>query len=170
MKIKNGDITSVVAYGSLVYAAVQRTNTVRILQRLGSGWMQHHVIHLDGISATANWISLSISNGKLFACDLSNDALYTYTTNGVLVDKCGRYGSGVGETNDPFICGSDAEGAVMVADFRNNRLQVRDSANEWHVINLQPEVRRPLRAVLLDGALFVVSRPYLGECSLIKYN
>ena len=56
----------------------------------------------------------------------------------------------------------------MVADSGNHRLQVRDSANEWHVIKLQPNVDIPRSAVLLDGALFVVSESYDGI--LIKFH
>ena len=103
-------------------------------------------------------------------CDLVNSALYTYTTNGALIDKCGGRGSGVGEMNFPFICGSDAEGAVMVADSGNKRLQVRDSANEWHVIQLQPQVEYPKSVILLNDALFVVSGHFSGEWSLMKYH
>ena len=62
------------------------------------------------------------------------------------------------ELDIPHVCTIDDEGAILLADKNNNRLLVRDKAEKWHTIDVQPPLKRPHSAVLHNGKLYVMSR------------
>ena len=139
------------------------------MQRLDGDWVEHHVINLTASPRTMNSVNLSISNSKLFVCENMTNKLYTYNTDGTQIDELDR-GRGYGDAiSCPYLCGSDEEGAVLIAEWGKDRLLVRNCASDWHVLYLRPRVRKPVSVALLDEELFVVSTRLDGKQKLINY-
>lgn len=81
----------------------------------------------------------------------------------------GRPGSKVaGELNYPLISDDDDEdGSLLIADSRNNRIQVMTSHGEYTVLKLDPPVTVPRSAVLFNNHLYVMS---MNNDTLVKYG
>ena len=46
---------------------------------------------------------------------------------------------------------------MLVADYYNDRLQVCDVSGQWYVLDLQPPVKEPVGAAVIDNKLYVCS-------------
>ena len=69
----------------------------------------------------------------------------------------GEKGSGpAGKLDNPRLCQSDSEDALLVADHGNDRLQLLDSRRTWNIINMDPAMKQPISTVYTDGKLYVV--------------
>ena len=55
----------------------------------------------------------------------------------------------------PSIASSDSDGAVLVADFDNDRLQVLSASRQWSLVQLEPGVDKPYGAIVVGGKLYV---------------
>ena len=76
----------------------------------------------------------------------------------------GRKGTkGAGELQYPKLCQEDSEGALLVADVDNHRLQLFDKRRKWSIVDVKPKIRCPARAVYVDNTLYVV------DC-IVKYH
>ena len=81
-----------------------------------------------------------------------------YTLGGEFLQAFGRPGIGkAGLTGSLRICGVDTAGSVLIADRDNNRFLVMSKQGEFCTLELQPEVIRPLSAVVFSGHLYVTS-------------
>ena len=55
----------------------------------------------------------------------------------------------------PYIAASDSEGAVLIADMDNYRLQVLSASRKWSIVQLEPGVLQPYGALIVGGKLYV---------------
>ena len=62
-----------------------------------------------------------------------------------------------GQLDYQYIYDDDDDGSVLIADCGNGRLQVMSEQGEFSVLQLQPPVTSPLRAVLFKNHVFVAS-------------
>ena len=73
-------------------------------------------------------VHLALDNlGRLFVTDPEGGRLLVYDTAGRLLQESGRRGSGQGEFLLPVGVFAAADGRVLVAEVRNNRVQVLDA-------------------------------------------
>ena len=80
--------------------------------------------------------------------NLSGQQLTTYGHEGT---------GGPGELQYPSLCQQDSEGALLVADHDNHRLQLLGKNHKWSIVDMGPELKGPERAMYVDDALFVHS-------------
>ena len=52
--------------------------------------------------------------------------------------------------NEPFVCGVDSTGAVLVADSKNKKFQVYDTNDQWHMVTMDPISSHQPRDFLYD--------------------
>ena len=91
-----------------------------------------------------------------------------FSLDGQLKSSTGRKGNGAaGELNGPRICVTDAAGATLIADTSNDRLQLLSANEQWSTMNLQPSVKWPYGACVLNDMLFVND---LNEKSIHAYK
>ena len=57
----------------------------------------------------------------------------------------------------PCLCAVDSEGAMLVADCDNDCLQIGDRRGQWSVLDLQPPVKMPVSAAVIESELYVCS-------------
>ena len=65
-----------------------------------------------------------------------------------------EYSTDHSKLNGPRICQQDDDGAVLVADFMNNRILILTSTGHWRQVKLNGELQRPNDAVWLNGTLY----------------
>ena len=103
-------------------------------------------------------IKLRVINNDVICSSGTNSEIHAYSLNGELLQAHGTPGSGeAGRFSKPYICDVDTAGSVLIADRDNNRLQVMSEQGEFRVLELQPEVSKPVSAVLFNGHLYVTS-------------
>ena len=56
-----------------------------------------------------------------------------------------------------FLCQEDDDGAMLVADCLNDRLQVMDGRQMSSIVNMHPAVYRPRGAVYVNDVIYVIS-------------
>ena len=125
---------------------------------------------------------LAISAGKLVCGGVKDDVIKVHSLrNGELLHTHGGGGVAHGSNSDvigqqlyrPFVCDSDDCGNVLIADHKNNRLQVMSEQGVFRVINTDTVVSRPVCAVLMADTLYVASykeRVFKSnKCKLYKY-
>lgn len=63
--------------------------------------------------------------GNIIVADSRNDRVQVFSSSGRFISKFGMKGTGPGEFDRPSgICVSPVDGAVIVVDFGNNRVQI----------------------------------------------
>ena len=167
-RIASGDFRSVIVHQDQVYAAdrkkcqtqvfrYNKTLTPRWPRIESTGWTK--VKSIDHDFKQNNWpLTLSISNNQLKCCSIGDDSIKVYSLSGELLRTYGTRGSGdAGRLDCPYISDDDDDGRVLIADRNNNRLQVMSEQGEVSVLQLQPPVTSPLRAVLFKNHVFVAS-------------
>ena len=103
-------------------------------------------------------MTLATANGKIFACSLQDAKVFVLSQSGEVLQTHGKPGSGqAGELNNPRLCAVDSEESMLVADCDNDRLQVCDVSGQWSLLDLQPPVKRPTCAAVIDNKLYVCS-------------
>ena len=91
-----------------------------------------------------------------------NDMLYVsvplehridvYSLSGDFLIGCGTRGShDSGELDRPYICCRLGNLGILVADQRNERLQVIDAKHRWHILSLRVERQSDPRSALIIG-------------------
>ena len=127
--IKDGSFSSVVVYEGKIYAATRRDNSVLIFEQHGSKWEEKPHINIERRDYT---ITLSISNEKLFVCGDDGGSIATFTLSGL------KTGSNRPEERfhlvAPYLCGTDAQGSAIVAEWGANRIQVMDKEGQGRVL------------------------------------
>ena len=86
--------------------------------------------------------------------------------DGTLIDTYGKNGNGIGEFINPFACMSDCDDNLLIADFRNRRLQLLNG-RQWSVLQLQRPPSLPRNAVYDGHALYMVK---WHPTALVKYE
>ena len=81
-----------------------------------------------------------------------------YSLTGEFEDSYGSAGAAdIGKLDWPYLCCMDGEGAVLLADYYNERLQVLSSDRTWSGVHMKPGVIAPRSALLFRDKLFVTS-------------
>ena len=120
-------------------------------------WETRDTISLAGVVKPNACLTLATANGKIFACSDDDGEVFVLSQSGEVLQTHGKPGSGpAGELNYPRLCAVDSEESMLVADWGNDRLQVCDVSGQWSVLDLQPPVKRPSRAAVIDNKLYVV--------------
>ena len=80
----------------------------------------------------------SDNEDTFLVCSWQKHVLYEYTDNDdVIKQQLGGPGQAeIGQLYCPGVCGRDKDGAVLVADCGNHRLQLLQPGEEWHVLKL----------------------------------
>ena len=127
-------------------------------------WETRDTISLARVASGGDFVTLAAANGKLFACSVCDAKVFVLSQSGEVLQTHGKPGSGLaGELNEPELCAVDSEESMLVADRDNDRLQVCDVSGQWSVLDLQPPVKRPVRAAVIDNKLYVV-------CSSVEHT
>ena len=88
--------------------------------------------------------------------------------NGKVINTYGDRGSeAAGDLNEPYLCQEDDEGAMLIADYGNDRIQVLDKWRSWSIVKMNTTVNGPNGAVYVNGTLYVVS---LNDSKLYSYT
>ena len=123
-----------------------------VYKHSGSGWVKVQSFSVD----LDDWITLSVKNNQIKCCSSRNGKIAVYSLSGELLQTYGTRGCGnTGQLDWPYICADDDDGSVLIADRRNNRLQVMSEQGEFGVLQLQPPVSSPCSAVLIKNQLYV---------------
>ena len=71
-------------------------------------------------------LQVSSLDNMMYVSSFEHGIIYVTTMNGDVIRRCGRKGvyGGAGYFNKPRICHGDVEGSVLVADKKNQCLQV----------------------------------------------
>ena len=121
-------------------------------------WKKHDTISLAGVIADKTIVTLATANGKIFACSDDDAKVFMLSQSGEVLQTHGKPGSDqAGELRLPYLCAVDHEESMLVVDYYNDRLQVCDVTGQWSVLHLQPRVKKPLRAAVIDNKLYVCS-------------
>ena len=158
-KITSGCFTSVVVHQDQVYAADRSKNQTQVFQNSDDTssprWAKIRCIDHD-FEKKCSTLTLSISNNQLKCCSYAIGSIKVYSLSGELLQTYGTRGRGdAGQLNWPFI--SDDDGSVLIADRKNDRLQVMSEQGEFSVLQLQPPVSGRCSAVLFNNQLYVTS-------------
>ena len=154
-------ITSVQSHGGHVYAALlsreRKGSFVRVYNPSAWPWIQLREIRLpcDGVRL----ITLNISTEHIYACCWSEHTIFKLTHESVLERRHGKRGEGeAGELHSPYLCHSDADGTLLVADHDNRRLQLLRRDGQWQLTRVPLQQQRvwPRRAVYTRERLYVV--------------
>ena len=112
-------------------------------------------------------INLCARNDRLTCSSSAHNEIQVYSLTGEFLQAHGRPGSGeAGRLDSLRICYVDTAGSVLIADCGNDRLQVMSEQGEFAVLDLQPEVSRPLSAMIFSGHLYVT---LYSKCTVHKY-
>ena len=121
-------------------------------------WETRDTISLAGVVKPNACLTLATANGKIFACSDEDGEVLVLSQSGEVLQTHGKPGSGRADgLHWSFLCAVDSEESMLVADCSNDRLQVFDSSDQWSVLDLQPPVKRPSRAAVIDNKLYVCS-------------
>ena len=125
---------------------------------------------------TANaYVTLATANGKIFACSDVDAKVFVLSQSGEVLQTHSKptgelmfnlrwvLKNLVFQSDElrPSLCAVDSEGAMLVVDCENEHLQVGDSSGQWSLLDLQPPVKMPIGAAVIDNKLYVCS--YLEE-------
>ena len=109
----------------------------------------------------------------LFACLTNEHRVDILSLRGDLLCQAGKQGSdGAGLFKTPFMGATDSEGYALFTDYDNYRLQVLTPQSKWHVVEMEPKVKHPGGAVLMDGIIYVAegSKSKEGKYHLLMYK
>ena len=120
-------------------------------------WETHDTISLADVVKDDAYVTLATANGKIFGCSAVNDAkVFVLSQSGEVLQTHGKHGSGpAGALFGPRLCAVDSEDSMLVADWGNHRLQVCDASGQWSVLDLEPPVKVPNGAAVIDNKLYV---------------
>ena len=152
-QIITGCFTGVVRHHNRYYAANCTTTTIHVYEH-ADAWKQRHSF---SVNATKNLIiTLCMSNNCLYACLSVDNRIDIFSLDGHLRSSTGSCGDGAADQlSTPFICATDAAGAVLIADCDNNRLQLLTANGQWSLVQLQPHAVNPSGACIMNDTLYV---------------
>ena len=119
-------------------------------------WETRDTISLEGVVKHFAYVTLATASGQIFACSGHDDKVFVLSQSGKVLQTHGKPGSGpAGELDKPRLCAVDSEESMLVADFRNDRLQVCDVSGQWSVLRVRRHEECPSRAAVIDNKLYV---------------
>ena len=159
--------SSVVVNRNQVFAATatfDQSGEVHVFENLDRGWEMVRRFSLE----RGGSITLAVYADQVTCCSAWENKMASYSLSGELLQTHGRYGSsGPGQLICPAVCDVDDDGRTLIVDIGNDRLQVMSEQGEFNVLQLQPPVAGPSRAVLFNGCLYLVSH---NNRSIHKYE
>ena len=151
-------------YNGTMYAST--TETIRRYTYSDGAWIKQGHIKLpreglNTMSENNDTITVCYNHSQIIdVLSMSGQQLYTYDLKGT---------EGAGGLRFPLLCQEDSEGALLVADSFNYRLQLLDNRRRWTIINIGPQQLYPQNAVYVDDTLYVhVGKDFIGY-KLCKY-
>ena len=151
-KIIEGCFTSVVRNQNRYYAAETRTTTIHVYEYAGQ-WFKCHSFSVN--ATKGHILTMCFANNLLFVCLCADHRRDIFSPSGHLQSSTGCKGSeGPDQFINPHSCATDA-GAVLIADSYNNRLQLLNANGQWCIVQLQPPVKGPCGACLMNDTLYV---------------
>ena len=116
---------------------------------------------------TERVLKICAMNNRLSCSSVTHPEIFVYSLSGEFLRAYGNPRSGKDcSLGSPRICDVDTDGCVLIADRDNNRLQVMSEHGKFRVLELQPEVPKPVGAVIFNGHLYVTSA---NKDSIYKY-
>ena len=112
--------------------------------------------------------TLTIDNSTISLCSFYDYKICIMNHDGKVIKTYGDRGSeAAGDLNEPYLCQEDDEGAMLIADYGNGRIQVLDKWRNWSIVKMQTAVNGPNGAVYVNGTLYVIS---LNDSKLYSYT
>ena len=150
-RVREGSFSCVIFHKNQLYAAEYSKNEVLVFDCNHAALVQARNIKLR-FTDKGFLLKLCANNNRLMCSSVRHNELHVYSLiSGEFLHAYVRPG------NIQQICDVDTRGSVLIADRDNNRLQVISEQEEFHILELQPEVREPNSAVLFKGYLYVTS-------------
>ena len=115
----------------------------------------------------SHWHTLCVNaNGMFVSCDFTDSVIKMSLDGKQITTYDGKKGNDIGEFDEPNACMSDKYGNMLIADSFNDRLQLLHG-EQWFVLQLEPPLSRPCRAVYDSSALFVAT---WNPLAIVKYD
>ena len=151
--ISKGSYTAVVHHQGRYYAANKDTKTINVLELHADQWKQINSFSI--YTDKCSFISLGILKNLIYVCSSSDSRIDAYTLNGVQFITGERGNKAPGELYWPRICDTEASGSLLIVDSWNDRLQVMSAYCQWSIMQLDPHVKKPQSACLVNDTLYV---------------
>ena len=120
---------------------------------------------MKSFSVPRGWLTLSVANQQLMCCSMSVNQVAVYSLSGQFLHINGSLGAG--QLRCPLACHGGKVG-VLIADSKNNRLQIMSGEGKFKSLQLEPPVSEPRGALLLKATnIYVTSRTMQ---TLYKYD
>ena len=133
--------------------------------------MWHQINSFSTNTTITSFITLGISNNLIYVCSSKSQIIHAYTLSGVFRFTTGKPGCyAPGELSWPRISDTDASGTALIADCNNDRLQVLGSSGQWSIVQLDPPVKSPLGACLVNDTLYVSHKNENGKRVISSYK
>ena len=154
--IANGSFSSISFDQNQLYAAERKTKELYVFS-YGDSWKKQRQFKLQ-YPPSVYAITIVVNGDHIIACSYGLDVIQVYSLSG---QRLGTYSTSdqivTTQLGCPFICASDADGCVLLADNYNHRLQVVGAGGKFKSLSLEPQVKRPCAAVVHEGKLYVAS-------------
>ena len=163
-EIDSGDFTSIDIYKGTLFAS--ETETIRSYIYSGNGWVEQGIIELP----RSGFYTISVQYETITVCNSHSSTIDVLSMAGQHLHSYGHEGTEcAGELQRPLLCQEDREGALLVADYENSRLQILDKhLDKWSIVDMEPKLKYPKRVVYVDDTLCVESGD-LSNYKICKY-
>ena len=167
--ISKGDFAAVVHHQGRCYAANRDTKTIYMFEQYADQWKQIYSFSIN--TKNGDFISLGILNNLLYVCSFNDNKIYAYTLSGDFQFTTGKYGKEApGELSWSRIFDTNTSGTALISDYHNNRLQVLSASGQWSIVQLDPPVKSPLGACLVNDTLYVSHKNENGKRVISSYK
>ena len=156
-KIADGSFSSLVFNQNQLYAAECKTKELYIFHYRGGAWKKQRQFKLQyGPSAYA--ITIAVKGVRITCCSYGFDEIQVYSLAGKRLETYSTRDQMVtAQLGCPFICSSDTDGCVLLADNSSHRLQVMSEGGKFKSVPLEPQMLGPCAAAVYNSELYVAS-------------
>ena len=164
-EIDSGDFKSIEIYNGTLYASEYQTETIRSYTYRNGDWVKQGSLKLP----RRDFNTISVKKDTITVCYYQSYLIDVLSRSGQQLHTYGRVGTkGAGGLKCPRLCQEDSEGALLVADKLNHRLQLLDKRRKWSIVDMEPKVSSIQRAVYVDDTVYVIGYVY-PDYKLFKY-
>ena len=111
-----------------------------------------------GYHESQYYISVAVKGDRITCCSYSFHEIQVYSLTGKRLENYSTRNQMVtSQLGCPFICTSDSDGCVLLADSASHRLQVMSERGEFKSLQLQPQMTSPCSAALFYDDMYVAS-------------
>ena len=101
---------------------------------------------------------MAVDGNRIICSSYNFNEIQVYSLTGKLLENYSTRNHMVTAQLDcPFICTSDSDGCVLLADSASHRLQVMSERGEFKSLQLQPQMTSPCSAALFYDDMYVAS-------------